>query len=234
MNKIEFKSDVDVELIDFLGNDTRIAQSAWVSTMGERAEEGDPNRVKGLINFLMRDRHSSPFESCVMQFRIGCPIFVAREIFRHRICSFNEFSARYSEMPPTFYLPPPERNLQQQGSPGKYIFSEGTSEQYSLVVDAHKQAQTTAWAKYQEMLSAGVAKEVARNVLPVSIYTTFYMTINLRSLMNFLGLRNYTADTTVPTFPLWEIQLVARKMERMFADLFPNTYKAFIDNGRVV
>jgi thymidylate synthase (FAD) len=114
----QFTSDLKVEYIDHLGSDIGIAQAAWVSTMGERAEEGDPKRVKGLINMLMRDRHGSPFEQGLMRFRVTAPIVVFREHHRHRIASYNEVSGRYVEMKPLFYVPPKNRPLIQVGKPG--------------------------------------------------------------------------------------------------------------------
>ncbi len=233
MLDVKFRSDVDVELIDFMGNDLRIAQAAWVSTMGERAEEGDTKRVKGLINFLMRDRHGSPFESCIMQFRTTAPIFVWREHMRHRMASYNEESGRYKQLDPVFYVPDRDRKLIQTGPVGHYEFQKGTMEQNHVVSQSIKYSCYEAYTRYEDMLEKGVAKEVARMCLPVNIYSTAYVTMNLRGLMNFLSLRNVTDETTVPTHPQREIEMVAEQYEWYFYDKFPLVHAAFVANGRV-
>src|SRR5262245_43154499 len=124
--ELTFTDKMHVEFIDHVGSDVDIARAAWVSTMGERADEGDPKRVGGLINMLMRDRHGSPFEQGLMRFRVSAPIVVFREHMRHRIASYNEMSGRYTEMKPEFYVPGVGRPLIQQGKPGAYTFMPGT------------------------------------------------------------------------------------------------------------
>ncbi|WJN62831.1 ThyX-like thymidylate synthase [Streptomyces phage phiScoe2] len=190
--------------------------------------------VKGLINYLMRDRHGSPFEHGSFTFVIEAPIFVAREFFRHRAgWSYNEESGRYRELRPVFYVPGPERNLQQVGKPGAYTFEPGTPAQYSSVTASSKDAYQVAWDAYQNQLHAGVAKEVARNVLPVGIFTSFWATCNPRSLMHFLSLRTNRQNAKVPSFPQREIEMVADQMEVAFIDTMPITHLAFEMNGRV-
>ena len=233
MSDVVFRSDMSVELVNFMGTDLTVAQSAWVSTMGERSEEGDSDRVKGLINFLVRDRHGTPFESCIMQFRIAAPIFVFREHMRHRIASYNEESGRYKKLDPTFYLPNINRNLVQSGKPGAYIFSLGSLNQYVTASGQIRQASIDAYTGYENMLSNGIAREVARMVLPVNIYSTAYVTMNLRALMNFLSLRTINDEATVPSFPQREIEMVAEGYEKYFAEKFPLVYLAFCKNGRV-
>ncbi len=119
-----------VQLIDTMGTDLDIARAAWVSTKGERAEdEADPEKVAGLINYLMRDRHGSPFEQASMKFLVKAPLFVWREHHRHRVASYNEESGRYKQLAPEFYIPARGRNLTQVGKPGAYDFVPGTDEQ---------------------------------------------------------------------------------------------------------
>ncbi|APC43294.1 hypothetical protein Joe_54 [Streptomyces phage Joe] len=200
--------------------------------MGTESTSGRP--VKGLINYLMRDRHGSPFEHGSFTFVIEAPIFVAREFFRHRAgWSYNEESGRYRELRPVFYVPGPERNLQQVGKPGAYTFEPGTPAQYSSVTASSKDAYQVAWDAYQNQLQAGVAKEVARNVLPVGIFTSFWATCNPRSLMHFLSLRTNRQNAKVPSFPQREIEMVADQMEVAFIDTMPVTHLAFEMNGRV-
>ena len=156
-------------------------------TPESRAE--DEKRDKGLINYLMRDRHGSPFEHNSMTFYVQAPIFVFREFMRHRIASYNEESARYRELNPVFYVPAPDRNLIQVGKPGAYDFVPGTAEQAALTREATIHAVTVAYQEYERMLEAGIAREVARGVLPVATYSSMYVTMNARSLMNFLSLQ---------------------------------------------
>jgi thymidylate synthase (FAD) len=182
---------------------------------------------------LMRDRHGSPFEHNSMTFYVSAPIFVFREFMRHRIASYNEESGRYRELRPVFYVPGPERRLVQVGKPGAYDFVEGTREQYELVTSQTRSVCREAYAAYQRMLEAGVAREVARIVLPVSIFSTMYVTMNARSLMNFLSLRTKRDDAHFTSFPQREIEMVAERMETQWAALMPLTHAAFENNGRV-
>ena len=132
-----------------------------------------------------------------------------------------------------FYYPGPARNLVQQGKPGAYEFVPGTPEQTALVEAEIKASCTASYASYQRMLEAGIAREVARAVLPVTIYSSMYVTMNARSLMNFLSLRTTREGTHFPSFPQREIEMVAEKMEDFWAGLMPLTYQAFNKNGRV-
>lgn len=211
--------------------------AARVSTVGEQSLEElskDPERSKGLINYLMRDRHGSPFEHNSMTFFINAPILVFREFMRHRVgWSYNEESGRYRELQPVFYVPGPDRKLVQQGRPGKYVFVEGTPEQHESVGSAMEESYRQAYRAYQEMLAQGVAREVARSVLPVGLFSSMYATCNARSLMHFLGLRTQHEQATVPSFPQREIEMVGEKMEAEWAKLMPLTYAAFNANGRV-
>jgi thymidylate synthase (FAD) len=190
-------------------------------------------RDKGLINYLMRDRHGSPFEHNSMTFYVQAPIFVFREFMRHRIASYNEESGRYRELQPVFYVPGPERKLVQVGKPGAYDFEDGTVEQTALVVQETQSITRAAYESYQRMLEAGVAREVARIVLPVNIYSSMYVTMNSRSLMNFLSLRTKREGTHFPSFPQREIEMCAEKMEDFWAKLMPLSYESFNENGRV-
>lgn len=239
---IEFRSDVTVELIRHNARDIDVITAARVSTQGEETLEvaGSDRelaaRDRGLINFLMRDRHGSPFEHNSMTFYVQAPIFVFREFMRHRIASYNEESGRYREMRPVFYVPIAERNLQQTGKPGAYEFHPGTSEQYQLVISELQETATRAYEGYQRMLEAGIAKEVARMGLPLALYSSMYVTMNARALMNFLGLRTTGypgVETVFESHPQREIEMVAEKIEAFWAELMPATHDAFNANGRV-
>ncbi|MFI8994030.1 FAD-dependent thymidylate synthase [Streptomyces sp. NPDC053542] len=232
-----FRSEVTVELVKHAAGDSDVLWAARVSTAGEQSLEElqkDPERSKGLINYLMRDRHGSPFEHNSMTFFISAPIFVFREFMRHRVgWSYNEESGRYRQLEPVFYVPATDRKLVQQGRPGKYEFVQGTEEQHELATRTMEDSYRQAYAAYQEMLAAGVAREVARSVLPVGLFSSMYATCNARSLMHFLGLRTQHELAKVPSFPQREIEMVGEQMEAHWAKLMPLTYAAFNANGRV-
>jgi thymidylate synthase (FAD) len=235
-DQIRFRSDMTVELVKASAHDWDVVFAARVSTAGEQSLEdvdSDPARSKGLIGFLMRERHGSPFEHNSMTFYVQAPIFVFREFMRHRIASYNEESGRYRQLDPVFYVPGPERRLVQQGKPGAYVFVEGTPEQFALVDAATRRSCTQAYAAYLEMLDAGVAREVARGVLPVATYSSMYVTMNARSLMNFLSLRTKRDGSHFPSYPQREIEMVAELMEVEWSRLMPITHAAFEAAGRV-
>ena len=242
MSDIIFRSDVTVELVRSSAADSDVLFAARVSTQGEQTLDSaaahtdaseDEKRNKGLINYLMRDRHGSPFEHNSMTFYVQAPIFVFREFMRHRIASYNEESGRYKELSPVFYVPAPDRNLVQVGKTGHYEFLPGTAEQVALVEQESRTTSQQAYESYKRMLEAGVAREVARIVLPLNIYSSMYVTMNSRALMNFLSLRTQREGTHFPSFPQREIEMCAEKMEDFWAELMPYTYEAFNKNGRV-
>ena len=233
---IRFRSDMTVELVKHSASDNDVLWAARVSTKGEQSidEAGaDAERSKGFINYLMRDRHGSPFEHSTMTFLVSAPIFVFREFMRHRVWSYNEESGRYRKLEPVFYVPGPDRQLVQEGKPGKYVFVDGTPEQHKLVDETVRRSCASAYEAYLEMLEGGVAREVARTVLPVGIYSSMYATCNARALMHFLSLRTKHEESTFPSFPQREIEMVAELMEAEFAKLMPLTYAAWVGNGRV-
>ncbi|MFF9201199.1 FAD-dependent thymidylate synthase [Streptomyces sp. NPDC014986] len=157
--------------------------------------------------------------------------FLANGIVVHN--SYNEESGRYRELQPVFYVPDESRKLVQEGRPGKYRFVEGTAAQQELVGRVMQDSYRQAYEAYQEMLAAGVAREVARSTLPVGLYSSMYATCNARSLMHFLGLRTQHELAKVPSYPQREIEMVGEKMEAEWARLMPLTHAAFNANGRV-
>jgi thymidylate synthase (FAD) len=235
-SQVTFRSDVTVELVKAAASDSDVLWAARVSTKGEQSLEdvdGDAERSKGLINYLMRDRHGTPFEHNSMTFYVQAPIFVFREFMRHRIASYNEESGRYRQLEPVFYVPGPERKLVQQGKPGAYEFVDGDPQLHAIADAATRRACIQAYRAYREMLDAGIAREVARGVLPVATYSSMYVTMNARSLMNFLGLRTKREGAAFPSFPQREIEMVADLMEDEWAKLMPITHATFQGNGRV-
>jgi thymidylate synthase (FAD) len=234
--EIIFRDDVSVELVKSSASDADVIWAARVSTAGDKSLEdvgADPAKSEGLINYLARERHGSPFEHTSMTFFISAPIFVFREFMRHRIASYNEESGRYRELKPVFYIPSKDRKLVQVGKAGAYTFVDGSPEQYNLTVDAIKETCNIAYQNYQKLLEAGVAREVARAVLPVTLYSSMYVTMNARALMNFLSLRTAREGSHFPSYPQREIEMVAEKMEAEFAKLMPITYGAFQKSGRI-
>jgi thymidylate synthase (FAD) len=235
-DEIIFRSDVTVELVRASASDADVVFAARVSTSGEQSLDdidADAERSRGLINYLMRDRHGSPFEHNSMTFFVRAPIFVWREHMRHRIASYNEESGRYRQLEPMFYVPDRQRPLIQVGKTGAYEFLPGTDEQYDLIDADMRAACAGSYAAYLRMLDAGIAREVARMVLPVSIYSSAYVTLNARSLMNFLSLRRKSDESHFPSYPQREIEMVAERYEEEWARLMPITHAVFVTNGRV-
>ena len=236
MSEIIFRDDVTVELIKSSASDADVIWAARVSTAGETSLDEldkDADKSAGLINYLARERHGSPFEHTSFTFFISAPIFVFREFMRHRIASYNEESGRYRELKPVFYIPNKDRKLIQVGKTGHYTFEAGTDEQFDLMVAEMKKAYTAAYDAYQMMLDAGIAREVARATLPVATYSSMYVTMNARALMNFLSLRTTAEGSHFPSYPQREIEMVGEKMEAFFAEKMPLVHAAFNKSGRV-
>lgn len=218
---IEYVDAVTVSLIDASASDDMVALAAWVSNANDDVDKlSEREKVKGLINFLYRNRHMSPFEHGHFTFKVDVPLFVAREWHRHRTMSYNEVSGRYTEFQPRFYLPARTRPLVQEGKMGNYNFVKGSDDQYAKVSANQRWIINESWQSYQRQLEAGVAKEVARMVLPVSLMTQFYVTVNPRNLMQFLSLRD-------DSHALKEIRDAARQMDAIFRKEMPLTWKAF-------
>ena len=234
---IEIRSDMTVELIRHTADDIGVVQAAQVSTKGEASRDAEDmtyKKIQGFIDFLVRNRHGSPFEHNSMTFLIRAPIFVFREFHRHRIgWSYNEESGRYTKLRPTFYIPSEDRNLIQVGKPGNYEFVTGTYIQHINTVDSLIGSYKHDYATYEHLLELGIAREVSRACLPVAIYSSMYATCNARSLMNFLSLRTKHSDSAFPSYPQREIEMIAEQMEKAWADLMPITHNAFTKNRRV-
>lgn len=237
MEPIEYLYAPKVDLIDHMGNDTAIIKAARVSLKGANEvylkNEELGRRESGLINYLLREKHGSPFEHTSMTFYVKAPIFVFREFQRHRIASYNEMSGRYTQLPGEFYLPGEERPLINVGTSSKPQMAPGTQEQYDELCSDAMDVYELAWAKYHKMLNDGIANELARIVLPVGIFSQMYVTMNLRGLFNFLSLRTQEEGAVHISRPQYEIEQVAREMEIRASKLFPAAFAAFNENGRV-
>jgi thymidylate synthase (FAD) len=213
-----------VRLDDSMADDLSVVNAARVSFA--RRKEAMDESDEGLIRFLLRERHGTPFEHNSFRFHVRAPLFVAREWFRHRVGSFNEFSMRYARATDDFYVPEPEDVRTQVGKPGSYSFetvepelAEATREELRAVYDE-------AYATYERLVERGVARELARLVMPVGAYTEFYWTVNARSLMNFVSLRAAEAAQR-------EIRRYAEACERFLEEKMPVTHAAFVAAGRV-
>src|SRR5256885_3579782 len=212
-----------VRLDAVMATDLSVVNAARVS-FARRKEEMDESDA-GLVRFLMRDRHGTPFEHNSFRFHIRAPIFVAREWFRHRVGSFNEFSMRYARATDDFYVPEAEDVRSQVGKPGAYSFEPVEPELAETTREELRAVYEHAYATYERLVEQGVARELARAVIPVGAYTEFYWTLNARSLMNFVSLR--AAETAQR-----EIRRYADACERFLDEQMPVTYAAFVANDR--
>ncbi len=202
-------------LLEFMGGDPAVVLGARVSyAQGLKGDEKD----KKLVFYLMQHGHLTPFEQAVFKFHIKLPIFVMRQLVRHRMASLNEESSRYREMEDEFYMPRAFRRQDlsnKQGSvPDSKLSQAGLLKDYS-------EALRASYKTYKSFIGAGVAREMARMVLPVALYTQIYWTINARSLMNFILLR-------AESHAQWEIQRYALVLAKFFKMKMPWTWEAFL------
>lgn len=210
-----------VELLKVCAEDLDVVNAARVSLhqFSEELNEKD----EGLIRFLMRERHGTPFEHGYFKFRIKAPIFVFREWHRHRVGhSYNEWSARYSKLEPEFYIP--DRFLSQTGKPGAYTYENVDDELNEYCTVDVKEAYRQSFMAYESLIDQGIAKQHARVVLPVATYSEMIWSCNPRSCMHFLSLRD---DKNAQ----YEIREYAKAVGLFFETAMPITYQAFVENG---
>ena len=212
-----------VRVIDYMGDDNAITQAARVSYgKGTKAVSND----EGLIRYLMRHWHSTPFEMCEVKFHIKLPVFVARQWIRHRTANVNEYSARYSILDREFYIPAPEHINAQSvvNNQGRGQVLEG--EEAQRVLEILKADSTRCYDNYEAMISQdgqdGLARELARMNLPANVYTQWYWKVDLHNLFHFLRLR---ADAHAQ----YEIRVYAELMCDLVKDWVPFAYSAFED-----
>jgi len=240
MTQIQTTSEIVVDLHSSIGSDNSVVHAARVSTVGEACVESEPGEHAGLINYLMKHRHGTPFEHNSMTFFVKAPIFVWREWHRHRIgFSYNEESARYKVLEPLFYVPDETRPMfKVEGwKPGrpKFTVADGLEENlkfYALRSNLIRSYQF-CYENYLANLGLGIDPGLARDCLPVGIYSSCWVTCNARSLMAFLSLRTHEPEADRVSYPLHEIEVAARKCEEHFAKLLPLTQAAWVKNGRV-
>lgn len=248
---IRWKSTIDVTTVQSMGGDYMVVAAAKVSTSGEGAlsfangtaftDRGEPWNEKdtfGLVNYLMKHRHGTPFEHSAVTFYVHAPIFVWREWHRHRIgFSYNEESGRYKILEPVFYLPDRERPMMKMPGdwkPGRPKFNRCEDDElYTRFCERKMVQYASAYESYQQSLAEGFDPGLARIDLPVGIYSGCWVTCNPRSLMAFLSLRTHDETAKFVSYPLYEIEVAARSAEKILEVGWPLTYKAFVLNGRV-
>lgn len=209
-----------VRLVDFMGDDSSIVQSARVSYgKGTKSVREDTT----LIRYLMRHQHTSPFEMVELKFHIRLPIFVARQWIRHRTANVNEYSGRYSEMTDDFYIPELEQirtqdEVNKQGRSDKQFDPDTAAE----ILASMEQHQKNSYQEYLSYLEKGVAREIARINLPLSTYTEWYWKIDLHNLFRFLKLR-------LDWHAQYEIRIYAQAIASIVKEIFPISFQAFSD-----
>ena len=223
MSEVTYKSDMDVEALEIFGDEQMIIRSARVSTKGTEASKEE---AEGLLRYLWKNRHTTPFEYPEIHFRITAPKFTTIQILKHRISTINEESMRYREMPPVFYVPADDRKVKQVGKHGNYEF---VFDQPALdaAQESHKYVADVCWGEYQYQLKQGVSRETARGVLPLSLYSSMIVKMNLRGWLNFISLRSQDYGSHGQE----EIAQVANQIREVLRESFPTVMDAF-ENGK--
>jgi thymidylate synthase (FAD) len=237
--ELTLTSNIDVRLLQKMGGDAAIAASAKVlepDAYSEYLKSNEKRSIGGLIRYLMQHRHGSPFHHSAISFFVNAPIFVWREWHRHRTMSYNEQSARYKTLDPVFYIPPRERPMMcvEDWKPTRPKFTRCEDDGvYRKLCSNLEEVYRLGYSKYQENLSLGIDPGLARDCLPVGIFSSCWVTTCPRNLMHFLSLRTHEPKASFVSFPLYEIEVPARICERIFEANWPITYAAFCEFGRV-
>lgn len=208
-----------VRLVDHMGNDLSIARSARVSYDAEWRAGEDEGKDAKLINYLMKNRHTSPFESVTFTFEVKAPIFVFRQWHRHRTWSFNEVSARYAELPEEFYVPEPA-HITTQSTSNKQMRTTEQHPRAERFYDALHEHSAEAFRLYRIALEDGIPRELARCLLPVATYSHMFATVDLHNLFHFLKLRLHEHAQ-------YEIRVYAEAMLKLIEPIVPVAVSAF-------
>jgi thymidylate synthase (FAD) len=209
-----------VKVVDTMGNDNAIVQAARVS-YGEGTKTS--SKDEALIRYLYRHTHTTPFEMCEIKWHIKCPIFVARQWVRHRTANMNEYSARYSILSDEFYFPTEIKKQSDKNKQGRE--EEFTPDEVRQIKAWIEESSSDGYEIYEELVEMGLARELARMVLPINIYTEFYWKIDLHNLFHFLKLRT-------DSHAQWEIRQYASQMEKLVAKWVPFAYRAWVDYSK--
>lgn len=229
MTEAVFRDDVLVQLRKHMGDEDDIVEVARVSTEG--ADSRSTESSTGLVKYLVREGHGVPLEAVIFRFYVEAPVFVTRQMLKHRIASINEESGRYKELEGVFYFPNQNRKIVQVGKTGNYEFEEGRPDQWEAFEFVTKSMGKAAWDNYTKLLEVGIAKEMARINLPFNIYSALYITINLRSLLNFIAKRKEWENAGVVSHAQKEIDMVTTQMVEYVKEIVPNVWESFEKNG---
>ena len=215
-----------VRLIDLMGSDERIVEGARISY---KPPSKGPEQDKKLLNYLWKNKHSSPFELCKITFNIKMPIFVMRQYVRHRMQNLNECSARYTELSDDFYIPQKWRKQDTKNKQGSINDDSWNPSISALGQEADGQKDTSElfeeqcqenYKVYKSMTESGISREMARMILPINIYTEVYSCWDLKNLLHFISLRD-------DSHAQYEIQEYAKVMKEISRELFPWTLEAY-------
>lgn len=223
MSEITFRSDAGVTLLQHIGGEDMVILAARQSTNGRHAKQVD---VPRLLKFLAEDGHKVPFEHNILTFHFEVPIFTSRQILKYRHSSISEESGRYRELEGVFYVPDENRKVVQVGKTGEYRFEHDPKMTEQVQVDI-EYASERAWESYTEMIDFGIAKEVARMVLPLNLYSSMVVSMNLVGWLHFISQR----ATLAPSHGQAEIADVADQVAEHIEELYPNAWKQFVENG---
>jgi thymidylate synthase (FAD) len=233
----QFRSDVKAVLMDSMGGEGSIVRRARVSVDGEDSIQIPTHILEGsdlgLLKWLYRHKHGTPFEGPEFEWYFEVPVFVSRQIVKHRLSSINEESGRYREMRGVFYVVPEEgRDVVQIGKTGNYEFEAGRPDQIEALRWVQKTQAESAWENYQKLIAFGISKEVARMHLPVSLYSSMYFKANLRSMLNFCSLRkDWGPDAKHQSKAQHEIALLTDQIVPVIQEKLPNVWDLFVESG---
>lgn len=219
MEAIKLLNHGHVRLVESMGSDLSVVRNARVSYDAEWRAGEDEGKDTKLIDYLVKNRHTSPFEAATFTFDVKCPIFVARQWMRHRTWAFNEISARYAELPEEFYVP--ELNqITTQSASNKQMRTSEQNPHADVIQALMLDASEAAFRTYHTMIGMGCPRELARSVLPVGTYTHFFCSVDLHNLMHFLKLRLHEHSQ-------YEIRVYADAMLQLVEPICPVTVAAF-------
>jgi thymidylate synthase (FAD) len=208
-----------LRLVDYMGSDLSVVRSARVSYNAEWRTGEDAGKDEKLIKYLVKNRHTSPLESVSFTFEVKAPIFVFRQWHRHRTWSYNEVSARYSELPEEFYVPEADQ-ITTQSTSNKQMRTDEVNPQAEFMRAIMRKQNQTAFQAYRDMLTMGCPRELARSVLPVGTYSHMFATVDLHNLFHFLGLRLHAHSQ-------YEIRVYAEAIVKLIRPIIPVTLAAW-------
>lgn len=229
LGAIMLRSDLPVKYVDHMGSDLMIARAAWEDWDRVFKSEGHAEKF---FDKIVGEHHGSPIEFSQIVFHAEMPLFTATQLLRHRTMSFAGRSARYRTMLPQFYMPPRERPTVNTASKMNPSFDFLTDERWEDANAVRYVNAERSWEAYQALLAIGEAEEIARGELIERMYTGYSFCVDLRNILGFLALRVDHPDNAYPTHPQWEIEQIAKQVEGVIAELWPQTYKAFTKHGR--